>query len=59
MALRAVQQAAVEIVFQADHVLADRGLGQVQVFGRPGEIARVHNRDEAAQQDRIKHCNSH
>ena len=59
MALAAVQQLAAEPVLQAQHVLADGGLGQVQVFGRAGEVACVHDGDETAQQDGIEHCAFH
>ncbi|MNR55253.1 hypothetical protein D3C85_1755830 [compost metagenome] len=59
LALAAIQQAAVELLFQAQHVLADGGLGEVQLFGGAGEVAGVHHADQAAQEDGIEHHDSH
>ncbi|CFP55821.1 Uncharacterised protein [Bordetella pertussis] len=59
VALAAVQQPAAQVFLQADHVLADRGLGQVQVFAGAREVAGIHHRDEAAQQYGIEHRVSH
>lgn len=57
--LAAVEQAATEVLFEADDLLADGGLGQVQVFAGAGEVAGVDNADEGTEQDQIEHAHSH
>ncbi len=57
--LAAVEQAATEVLFEADDLLADGGLGQMQVFAGAGEVAGVDNADESTEQDQIEHAHSH
>ncbi|MCY1285925.1 hypothetical protein D9M70_348820 [compost metagenome] len=57
--LAAVEQAATEVLLQAQDLLADGGLGEVQVLGGAGEVAGVHHHDKAAQQGWVEHSDSH
>ena len=50
LATGAVQQRAAELLFEAPHLLADGGLGEVYPFTGAGKTAAVDDGDKAAQQ---------